>query len=83
MIKYAAIVGLALILTGCSKLTQENYEKLEMGMSQADVEKVLGKADTCSRSLGTRSCTWGSEDNTHIKVMFMSDRAVTFSYKGL
>lgn len=77
------IGGVLLMLTGCSKLTQENYDKLEMGMSQAEVEGVLGSAERCSRSLGTQSCLWGDEESKHIKVMFMNDQAVTFSYEGI
>lgn len=77
------VLGVLLILAGCSKLTQENYDKLEMGMSQAEVEDLLGSAERCSRSLGTQSCLWGDEDNKHIKVMFMNNKAVTFSYEGI
>ncbi len=77
------VLGVLLILAGCSKLTQENYDKLEMGMSQAEVEDVLGSAERCSRSLGTQSCMWGDEEDKHIKVMFMNNKAVTFSYEGI
>lgn len=81
--RVAALLCLAVMLSGCSKLNKENYEKLEMGMSQDEVEKVLGEADSCSKSLGTVSCIWGSEDDKHIQIMFMSNKAVTFSYEGL
>lgn len=77
------IFGMLLMLSGCSKLTQENYDKLEMGMSQSEVEDVLGSAERCSRSLGTQSCIWGDEKAKHIKVMFMNNKAVTFAYEGI
>ncbi|WP_278383183.1 outer membrane protein assembly factor BamE domain-containing protein, partial [Alteromonas mediterranea] len=43
-VKLALIALGALALTGCSKLTKENYDKLEMGMTQDEVESILGSA---------------------------------------
>lgn len=76
------VVG-ALLLAGCSKLNKENYDKLETGMSQAEVEAVIGTADNCSKSLGTVSCLWGDENGKNVKVVFMADKAIGFSYDGL
>jgi hypothetical protein len=70
-------------LAGCSKLTKENYELLEMGMSQQEVEAIIGGADNCGNMMGTTACTWGEEGDKFIKVVFMGDKAVTFSYDGL
>lgn len=81
--KTLAVAFLLLAVTGCSKLNKENYDKLEMGMSQQDVEDTIGSADSCNKSLGTLSCIWGEEEGKHVKVMFMSDKAVTFSYNKL
>ncbi|MEW9798223.1 DUF3862 domain-containing protein [Alteromonas sp. CYL-A6] len=78
------LIGAAvLLLAGCSKLNIENYEKLEAGMSQAEVEAIIGSADNCSKTLGTLACIWGDEKATHIKIGFIGDKAVTFSYEGL
>ncbi|WP_028110894.1 lipoprotein [Ferrimonas futtsuensis] len=71
-----------LLLAGCSKVNQQNYDKLELGMSRAEVEAVLGRADRCSGSLGTETCIWGG-DHTQIKVGFAADQAMLFSHKGL
>ncbi|WP_218309481.1 outer membrane protein assembly factor BamE [Alteromonas antoniana] len=73
----------ALLLAGCSKLNKENYDKLETGMSQAEVEAVIGTADNCSKSMGTVSCLWGDENGKNVKVVFMADKAIGFSYDGL
>ncbi|WP_394220727.1 DUF3862 domain-containing protein [Alteromonas gracilis] len=84
--KLAMIVFLALntlALSGCSKLTKENYDKLEMGMTQDEVEAVLGSADNCAKTMGATACTWGNEDAKHVKIVFMGNKAVTFSYDGL
>ena len=82
--KLITIAALAtMVLSACSKLTQKNYDSLEMGMTQEQVEKIIGSADNCSETLGTRSCLWGSEEGTYVKVSFVAKRAVTFSHEGL
>ncbi|QJR79542.1 DUF3862 domain-containing protein [Alteromonas pelagimontana] len=81
--KVLGCVLMALLVTACSKVSKENYEKLDAGMTQQQVEDVLGSADNCKKTLGTLSCVWGQESEKHIKVMFMADKAVTFSYEGL
>ena len=85
----ALIVIIALIaativflLTGCSKLTQENYDKISMGMNFDEVISILGEADACSGTVGVESCTWGGE-NTHIKINFVGKKVVLYSAKGL
>ncbi|WP_412722384.1 DUF3862 domain-containing protein [Alteromonas sp. D210916BOD_24] len=81
--KLIALVFGALTLVGCSKLTKENYDKLEMGMTQSEVEGILGAADNCAKTLGTKACTWGDENAKHVKIVFMGDKAATFTYDGL
>ena len=79
----AVLLAATLSLTACTKLTQANYDALEMGMSKEEVSAVLGKADNCSEKLGTQSCIWGEEDGAHIKISFIADKAATFSNSGL
>jgi len=69
-------------LTGCSKLTRENYDKLKAGMTSEEIEKILGKADVCRKGLGAKSCTWGN-DVKNIKIRFVSDKMVFHSSSGL
>ncbi|QPG04590.1 DUF3862 domain-containing protein [Salinimonas marina] len=84
MVRNALLVaGLLLLLSGCSKLTRENYQKLEPGMSQQEIEQVLGEAQACSKMMGALNCRWGDEDGKFIKVVFMADKAVAFSYENL
>ena len=54
-----------------------------MGMSQDEVSSVIGAADNCSKTMGAVSCVWGNEEAKHVKIVFMGDKAVTFSYDGL
>jgi len=76
---FLVVAVAALTLSGCSKLNQENYDKLKMGMTLAEIEKVIGGNDECSSALGTKTCVWGNEESTYIKVSFMGDAAVSFS----
>ncbi|TKB51639.1 DUF3862 domain-containing protein [Ferrimonas sediminicola] len=65
----------------CSRVSRESYDQLALAMSRAEVEAVLGRADSCSGSLGIATCIWG--DDTHIKVGFTADRVMLFTHKEL
>ncbi|MGL5037193.1 MAG: lipoprotein [Aeromonas sp.] len=73
---------IALVLTGCSKLSRENYDQLKMGMTYAQTSAILGKAEHCEDVLGTSSCLWGSEEK-NIKIGFIADKATFFSSAGI
>ena len=81
--KSMALVALVLSVAACSKLNKENYDLLKMGMSQEEVEAIIGSPENCSEALGTKSCLWGDEEGTYIKVSFVGDNAATFSNNGL
>lgn len=81
--KKIIVLAAVLALSACSKLTNENYDKLKMGMSEQEVKAILGGPDNCSETLGTKSCIWGKEDGAYIKVSFVGDNAATFSNNGL
>lgn len=81
--KQILIGGLiALLLTGCSKLNRENYDKLVMGMSYAEASAILGKAERCDDVIGTTRCTWGGEGK-NIQIRFIADKATFFSSEGI
>ena len=75
------LVGL-LLLAGCNPVTQENYTKLEAGMSRQQVEELLGKPGECAGALGMSSCTWGQK-NRFISIQFAGDKVMMFSGQGL
>lgn len=77
--KKLMFITAVLALSACTKLTQQNYDKLAVGMSTAEVNTIIGKPDSCSTTLGTKICIWGEEKGTYIKVSFVADNAVTFS----
>ena len=72
-----------LALASCSKLTKQNYDLLELGMGLDEVKAVLGEPGNCSETLGTKSCIWGEEEGSFIKVSFVADNATLFSNNGL
>lgn len=43
-----ALAGLLLVAAGCSKVTPDNYNRVESGMSHEEVHAVLGKPDEVS-----------------------------------
>jgi hypothetical protein len=77
-----ALLSFCVLLTACSKVTQENYSKLSAGMPKAQVESLLGSPTECSGALGMSSCTWGDKDS-FISVQYAADKVVLFSGQGL
>jgi hypothetical protein len=78
LVLFLAIAGLA----ACSKVTSENYNKLESGMTYTEVTVILGGPDSCSEALGTKSCVWG-DDKHNITVSFIADKMIAASGTGL
>ncbi|MFH2046352.1 MAG: DUF3862 domain-containing protein [Pseudomonadota bacterium] len=71
-----------LFAIGCSKLTSENYGRLELGMDYNKVIEILGEADRCSGAMGAKTCKWGNNEK-YINVKLLGDKVVLFSMKGL
>jgi hypothetical protein len=78
-----ALVGCCLLLAACNKVNQENFSKLQAGMSKAEVEQLLGAPTECAGALGFSSCTWGEEQGALISVQFADNQVLLFSGKGL
>lgn len=81
MKKLLIVLG-CLVLTACSKLTVENYDKLTMGMSYQQVTDIIGSPVSCDEVIGTRTCEWGNE-TANVHATFISDKAIAFTHKGL
>ena len=71
-----------LLLSGCDKVSQENFARLEAGMSRGEVEQLLGKPTECSGALAFTSCTWGDQER-FISVQYAADKVLMFSGRGL
>jgi hypothetical protein len=82
--KAKSLVGAALLLLvlGCSPLTQENYNKITVGMSYDQVTALIGKPDTCDDVMGVRNCVWGDEKRS-VQVGFVADKVLLFSANNL
>lgn len=77
-IRILGIIALALALAACgSPVNQENFAKIETGMSQQEVEAILGAPDESSTAtfggLSGGNATWKHKDVT-ISVQFMNDK---------
>lgn len=70
-------LGVALLLTGCSKVNEANYTKVKVGMPYDEVRAILGEPTGCDDALGLRNCRWG-DDSRWIRIGFVAQRvAVT------
>ena len=76
------LLGAVLCLSACSKINQENYAKLQVGMPRAEVAALLGAPAECGGALGISSCSWGDE-KTSISVQYAGEQVLLFSGKGL
>jgi hypothetical protein len=78
----ALCMALLFLAIGCSKITNENYAKIETGMSYDEVVAILGPPDEVDDVLGTKSAVWGKDPKT-ISIKFIADKVVFRSAKGL
>lgn len=79
---FALAFALCFFLTGCNKATQENYDKIEVGMTYQEVVDILGDPDKTQDVMGARNCVWGKEPNV-ITIKFIADKVVFHSAKEL
>jgi PBP1b-binding outer membrane lipoprotein LpoB len=80
--RYLAIAALLLVLSGCSKVTKENYDKIEVGMTYDNVVQLIGKPERCSEALGISSCEWENGD-ARVDIKFVSNQVTFIAANGL
>jgi hypothetical protein len=75
--KIRAMILLVLIcmVFGCSKLTADNYAKIQTGMAYSEVVRILGKPDSSSEALFVKNCVWGNEQQ-NITVNFVAEKVL-------
>lgn len=77
------LLVLALLLAACSKVTEDNYRKIEDGMTEEQVVAILGKPTESSSvsvlGIGGTVSRWASGDAV-ITVRFVNGRAGLKSY---
>lgn len=76
-LKILCVSTIALLAVACSKVTEENYRKLENGMTIAEVQTVIGKADvtesTSLAGISTTRAEWHGKDGT-ISIRFIEQK---------
>jgi outer membrane protein assembly factor BamE (lipoprotein component of BamABCDE complex) len=76
----ALLVGAALLLlTACSKLTEDNLQKVHNGMTTDEVKAILGNpTDTQSGSvIGISGTTYVYHTSTSdVKITFLNDKVI-------
>lgn len=71
------------LLSACgSSLSLDNYSKLKVGQSYAEVKQIIGDPARCDEMLGVRTCVWG-DDQRGISVNFVADKVLLLSAKNL
>ena len=74
----SALLAVAIVaLLGCSRLTQENFNRIDEGMSFDEVTTILGEP-TDSKSIGIgplsgTAATW-DDGKTRIEIKFLNER---------
>ena len=82
--QYFFMVCCCILLLACSKLTQQNFDKVHPDMSMEEVIAILGEP-TSSESLhiagisGT-SATW-NKNNIEINIQFLNDKVTVKSFR--
>ncbi|TJZ75554.1 DUF3862 domain-containing protein [Chitiniphilus eburneus] len=69
-----------LMLTACSRLSPENYAKIETGMAREQVVDILGEPDQSDGAsllgISGERATWESGGTT-VTVQFVNDKVMT------
>ena len=78
----ATAVLAATALASCGKVTAENYGKIKVGQSYAEVTGILGSPAGCDEVAGLRSCKW-ADGGSSISVKFAADKVVLHSAENV
>jgi hypothetical protein len=74
-------ISTILLLTACSKLTEDNLQKIQPGMTTAEVKAILGEptSSQTGNMLGLVSGTTYvyHTDKSDVKISFVNDKVVT------
>ena len=78
-----AAFAVALLVSACSKVTQENFAKVKEGMSEKEVHEILGKPTESSTTsvlgISGTSSKWISGD-TAISIRFVNGQVALASF---
>ncbi|MCH8079246.1 MAG: hypothetical protein E2O62_04605 [Gammaproteobacteria bacterium] len=76
-IRNLSILLFCILLLACSRVTEDNYDRIESGMEEAAVIKILGNPDESSSmgigSLSGKSSVW-DDGKARISIQFFNDK---------
>jgi len=76
-IKNISILFFLTLLIACSRVTEENYDRIENGMEEAAVINILGEpAESSSMGIGSltgKSSVW-DDGKARISIQFFNDK---------
>ena len=75
-------LAVSFALLGCSKLNNENYAKIKVGMSYNEVTALIGSPKSCDETVGVKTCKWG-DDKRNVTINFAGDNVALHSAQNL
>jgi hypothetical protein len=79
----AGLSALALVLAACSTITQENFSKIDTGMAEQDVLRLLGNPTEINSvdvlGVSRTSSRWVGKD-AEITIRFVNGRVATKAF---
>lgn len=82
----AALLAASLVLVGCSRITQTNFQKIQDDMSYEQVVAILG-APTESKSVGigplsATTAEWRDKSGAFVSIQFLNDKVKLKSFSA-
>jgi len=81
--KYFLIVCIAFTLFACSRISQENFDKIKPGMTMQEVTAILGEPSTSEAinigGISGNSAAW-KDSKSEISIQFLNDRVTIKSF---
>lgn len=83
--KSFTIICLCLMLLACSQLTEENFEKVKLGMTLQQVTSILGKPSITEKinvtGISGIAATW-KDDYGQVDIQFLNERVAVKAYSS-
>ena len=87
---FLALFAALLLLAGCSRVTDANYDRLKTDMTVDEATSLLGKpsrteggeASVLGVSVSGKTLVWESSDHKKISATFVNDKLVVKAKEG-